>query len=127
MNAAAPLSEGAEIENFGKDSTGSYPISVTGASAAPTDHTADGDIAFNTIHHSFNHGIALGASGDYSLAYPANMNQLAYLKGGRADRSVQPFIAPEDGISFPMILTSPSTQQFPHNGDSNSNGNCAFN
>ena len=67
-----------------------------------------------------------GGAADYSMAYPANMNQLAYLKGGHADQSVQPFIVPENGMSFPTILTDPSTQQFPHNVDSNSNSNCTF-
>ncbi|HUY18242.1 MAG TPA: G8 domain-containing protein [Candidatus Binataceae bacterium] len=55
--------EGVEIENFGKDRSGSYPISITGKTTTPTDHWLDGDLAFNTIHHSYNHGIAIGTSG----------------------------------------------------------------
>jgi G8 domain len=58
--------EGVEIENFGKDLVGSYPLSVTGATTAPANHTNDGDIAFNTIHHSFNHGIVLSTAGSHS-------------------------------------------------------------
>ena len=67
-----------------------------------------------------------GAATDYSLSYPSNLNQLSYVAGPHADQSVQSFITPMNGKSFDTIFTNPATQQFPHNLDSNSNGDCTF-
>ena len=67
-----------------------------------------------------------GGMTDYSLSYPANLNQLAYVAGGHTGMSVQSFITPMNGTSFDTIFPSPATQQFAHNLDSNGNGDCTF-
>ena len=67
-----------------------------------------------------------GGPTDYSLPYPSNMNQLAYLTGGHAGMPVQSFITPMNGMSFDTIFSNPATQQFPHNLDGNENGDCTF-
>jgi hypothetical protein len=52
--------EGVEIEKFGKDQQGSYPINIIGTPSNA--FTGPQIITANSIHHSYNHGIALTAA-----------------------------------------------------------------
>ncbi len=103
-------SAGESLYSCPADGCGLYTIDVT------TGYAPSG----NTICTPY------GGATDYSLAYPSNMNQLAYTSGTHAKQSVQSFITQNTGGSFSTIFTSPSTIQFPFNLDTNAGANCAF-
>ena len=52
--------EGVAIEKFGKNQQGSYPINIIGTPSNVA--TSPQIITANSIHHSYNHGIALTAA-----------------------------------------------------------------
>ena len=115
--------EGVEIENFGKDSHFSSPITITGSTTLPSTSTPDGDIAFNSIHHSYNHGIVLltSAAGNSPKNLKINGNVIARATGHLYDLAD----GTATGIAFTNNLGAGGMEYFfgTCNG-ANANGAC---
>ena len=133
------------VQQTEENAVGASPLGTpgcTGSTSTPCPNTTEGESFYScpadgcglyTIEAMSNYlpmgptvCTPYGGKPDYSLSYPTNLNQLAYVAGGHQNMSIQSFITPSNGMSFDTIFANPATQQFAHNLDSNSNGDCTF-